>query len=146
KRPEQKLAIARALTEQGDWLLWHGAREEAMSSYDKAYMELVDIDGAEEELASMFGEPRALPALEGIDHLPRQAGAPGDSIATLEFDVSERGQVLHLDRLDDNDAIDGRTNRLMRELRKTVFRPRIVDGKPVPTEGVVRNYVIADGD
>ena len=89
----------------------------------------------------LFGEPVALPNLEGVRPLPPQV-AVDDANVVLEFGVTERGRVVSLERLDDTDGIDGKVNRLMRRLRKTPFRPRFENGEPVETQGVIRAYVI----
>jgi len=56
--------------------------------------------------------------------------------------VNDRGRVVNLERLDENDASVGKANRLMRKLRKTRFRPRFEAGQRIETEELVRAYVI----
>ncbi len=142
--PDGSLGTAKALAEIGDWHLWHGERDQAMAAYGEALAELVERDDAQDQIAALFGEPRALPAIEGVSRLPPAAAEPGENVVSLQFGVTARGQVVDIDRLDDNEALDGKANRLMRKLRKTVFRPRFQDGEPVDTEQVVRNYAFTE--
>lgn len=132
---------AEGLVQLGDWQMWHGQRSEAEDTYARAYGELEGLDDAQEHIARLFGEPRALPYLEGVNLLPPQA-EPDQADIVLEFGVTERGKVVDLERLAETEGSTGRGNRLMRQLRRTPFRPRYEDGVAVATEKVVRAYVL----
>ena len=62
----------------------------------------------------------------------------------LEFGVSHRGRVQDLERVDENESNEARAYRLMRKLRRTRFRPSLVDGVAVETEKVSRASYIED--
>jgi len=139
---ETGLATARALTMLGDWRLWHEEREEAMQAYGEAIAELNKRDDAQLQIARLFGEPVALPNLDGVRQLA-EVEEPGLGDILLEFGVTERGRVVDLERIDDNEDVNqAQANRVMRQLRKTRFRPRFDAGQPVITEKVVRAYEV----
>jgi hypothetical protein len=139
---ETGLATARALTMLGDWRLWHEEREKAMQAYGEAIAELNKRDDAQLQIARLFGEPVALPNLDGVRQLA-EVEEPGLGDILLEFGVTERGRVVDLERIDDNEDVNqAKANRVMRQLRKTRFRPRFDAGQPVVTEKVVRAYEV----
>ena len=117
----------------GDWQFWHGMREGALETYRTAIMELAERDDAEEQVNRLFGEPAALPDLDGVRPLPPTT-SPDMADLLLEFKVTPGGRVVDLSRLDDNLDNEPKANRLMRQLRKTRFRPRFEGIEPVETE------------
>lgn len=134
-------ANARTAVMLGDWRLWNGRADAAWESYREAATELASADGAQEQVQQLFAEPVALPAIAGIEPLP-PAVAPNEATVTLAFGVSAYGRVQDIERLDDNEEDDTQANRLMRQLRKTPFRPRIEAGQPVETEKLVKAFHI----
>lgn len=116
----------------GDWLLWHGKRNEAIDAYKEALTVLAELEQGEVYAEALFGAPVALPVLAGVEAIPRQVDEERADLI-LEFGVSDRGRVTDLDRLDEYDHNDGAAYRFMRELRKTQFRPRFEAGEPVET-------------
>lgn len=133
------LASARALVMLGDWRLWHEEKEQALKAYGDAIAELVQRDDAQSQIEQIFAEPVALPNLDGLRPLP-PAATSAESNILLEFGVTKKGRVVDLERIDENEVNTAQANRLMRKLRKTKFRPRFEDGKPVDTEKMVRAY------
>lgn len=134
-------APARALTMLGDWMLWHGERDEAVAVYREALGELAASADAQPVAAELFAGPVALPAITGLDeHGPLPSTDGGDIL--LEFAVTAEGKVARLSRVDDSDEANGFANRLMRKLRKTPFRPRfdLETGEPVDTENLIVAY------
>jgi tetratricopeptide (TPR) repeat protein len=138
-----RVASAAVLAQLGDWYLIHGEHDSAERAYLDAQRELVERDDAQQQIQHLFGEPIALPSLAGVRPLPAVAPVEQADLV-LEFDVTKRGRVVNLERLDETEGVSGKVNRLMRQLRKTPFRPRFDSGEPVDTEKVVRAYVIAD--
>ncbi len=139
--PQDRASIAQALVMLGDWQLWNGRKDDAFAAYREATTELARADDAQERARQLFGEPVALPAIAGIDLLPPVV-EPDEAAITLAFGVSESGRVHDIERLDDNDEADSQAYRLMRELRKTTFRPRFEAGQPVETENIVKAFHI----
>ena len=124
---------ARDLVMLGDWQFWHGMREGALDTYRTAITELAALDDAEEQVNRLFGEPAALPDLDGVRPLPPTT-SPDMADLLLEFRITPGGRVVDLSRLDDNLENESKANRLMRQLRKTRFRPRFEGVDPVETE------------
>ena len=134
-------AHAQSLVMLGDWRLWNGKTDAALTAYREANRELAREDDAQEKAQQFFGEPVALPDIAGIALLPPVV-PPNKAAVTLAFNVNEYGRVRDLERLDDNEEDDRQAYRLMRKLRKTAFRPRFEAGQPVETENIVKAFDI----
>ena len=140
---EHALPAAEAIVMLGDWMLWHDKRDSAFQAYQDALQELAELDDAQVQINNIFGKPVALPDIDGIRPLPPLlAENQGDIL--LEYGVSARGHVIELVRRDENEDVDleGKAHRVMRNLRKTKFRPRFADGEPIVTKKIVRAYDI----
>jgi hypothetical protein len=135
------LPVVETLVMLGDWMLWHDKRESANQAYLNALRELAELDDAQAEMEHMFGEPVALPDIDGIRPLPPAVEADQGDIL-LQFGVNKRGHVIDLVRLDEVEGDKNKTSRLMRKLRKTLFRPRFAGGEPIVTEKMIRAYDI----
>ena len=87
----------------------------------------------------LFGTPKRLfPERTGIIALDRRpiSVEEGDPLfANLEFSVIDNGRVAQVKVIDGN-VPNERKNQLRRDLREVRFRPRIVDGETVSTEGL----------
>ena len=140
---EHALPATETIVMLGDWMLWHDKRDSAIKAYQDALRELAELDDAQVQIKNLFGEPVALPDIDGIRPLPPLASEEQGDIL-LEFGISTRGRIVELVRLnvDENEDVDfkGKAHRLMRNLRKTKFRPRFADGEPTVTEKIVRAY------
>lgn len=124
----------------GDWKLWHGERDGAMEAYNDALRELALRDAAQKETEQFFGAPVALPDIEGLRPLPPEVAHEQANIL-LEFNVTERGRVTDLERLNEVDkTFSAAANRLVKVLRRTRFRPRFAEGEAIATEKVVKAY------
>lgn len=137
--PDNPVAAANSYLRLGDWMLWHGEDDEAMENYQLALTELAASNDAQVLESQIFGAPVALPALDGVESLPPTVPREQGN-ALLEFTVTASGRLIDLDRIDDYEENEAKVNRLMRRLRKTQFRPRFEEGKPVDTEKVVWAY------
>ncbi len=142
-RDRDPVAAAEALVMLGDWYLWHDQREKAYQAYADGMAELAGLDDAQLQMDRLFGQPVALPSLQGVRPLPESTD-PATADILLEFDVTDRGRVVELERKDDNDVDTNLANRLMRMLRKTPFRPRLENGEPVLTENIIWAYDIEE--
>jgi hypothetical protein len=130
-----------ALVMLGDWAQWNDKREESNEVYRQVIAELAALDDAQLVSGRFFAEPVPLPDMDGIRPLPPAVSTEQGDIL-LEFGVNPRGRVVDLVRQDEDGERDGQAIRLMRELRKTRFRPRFEAGEPVGTEKLVRAYDI----
>jgi hypothetical protein len=135
-------AIA-TLTMLGDWMMWHDKRDSAALAYKDAHRELAERDDAQTQIESMFGSPVALPNIDGLRPLPPSVAEDQGDIL-LEFRVSARGRVIDLVRVDEHEdqseVEEDQARRLMRNLRRTKFRPRFAAGEPTITDKIVRAY------
>ena len=106
-------------------------------------MELAKLKDAEQQIERIFGKPLPLPTVDGARPLPPMVSAEDGDIL-LEFDVTDRGRVTDLSRLDEAGEDEVGANRLMRTLRSTRFRPRFEQMNPVITEKIVHAYKLAE--
>jgi hypothetical protein len=133
------LQRVQSLVQLGDWRLWNGQYEPAIAAYTDAIVELASHSDAQVLEAQLFGQPVALPDVDGLRPLPPET-EPDQGNILLEFDVSERGRVTDVDRIDDPPGSG--SSRMTRTLRNIPFRPRFEDGVPVATDNIVRAYDI----
>ena len=138
---EHGLPLAETLVMLGDWMLWHEKRQSANRAYLDALKELAELDDAKVHKEHMFGEPVALPDIDGIRPLPPPVAAEEGDIL-LEFRINPRGRVVDLVRLDEGEDDKAKADRLMRRLRKTKFRPHFAAGEPIFSEKMIRAYEI----
>jgi hypothetical protein len=131
--------IAQTQVMLGDWSLWNGRAKDAWQSYRRAETELAGEDDAQLQLQKVFGQPIALPDIPGLTPLPPAVDAKEAEIV-LEFAVDEKGRVQDLERLDDNEQSAKQAKQLMKQVRKTIFRPRFADGQPQETEKMVKAF------
>jgi len=125
----------------GDWRLWNGKTNAAWQAYREAETELAREGDAQAELRQLFGEPVPLPAIADLSPLPPTVD-PREADVLFAFSVSEYGRVQDLERMDDNEADDRQASLMMRQLRRTTFRPRFAAGQPLETEKLVKAFNI----
>ncbi len=130
---------AHDLQRLGDWAWWFGNKREAMQPYGEAWA-LGAADESGVITSVLFSKPQPLPSVEGIMPIPApMEGDAGELV--VSFDVTSTGRVRGLERLrgpevEENDP----TDRLIKLVKRTRFRPRMEDGEPVPTEGMVWSF------
>ena len=142
---EKSLATANTRVMLADWMLWHEQRKPAMEAYTLAMGELAELDDAQVQIDKLFGAPVALPDLDGVRTLPPEVSTEEGDIL-IEFGVNQRGKVIDLVRMENEESEEttgSGATRLLRTLRKTKFRPRFADGEAVITENIVKAYAIA---
>lgn len=131
--------LAETMVMLGDWQLWNGRTKSALEAYREAETELARHSDAREAMQRLFAEPVALPDFADVSPLPPVV-EPEQGDVLLAFGVTELGRVQDIERLDDNEELDGQAYRLMKRLRKTTFRPRFEAGQPVETEKLVKAF------
>lgn len=132
-------ALARTLVMLGDWRLWNGKTGPALEAYREAETTLARSADAQAQLQRLFAQPVALPDFTQVSLLPPVV-EPDQADVLLTFGVSEQGRVKDIERLDENEELDGPAYRLMRQLRNTTFRPRFEAGHPIETDKVVKAF------
>jgi tetratricopeptide (TPR) repeat protein len=138
-RAPDSTSLANKWVMLGDWRLWNGRTQAAWDAYREAATELARSGDAQQQTQRFFGEPVALPNIAELSALPATI-EPSERAVTLAFGVGANGRVHDLERLDDNEEDDKQASRLMRQLRKTTFRPRLEAGEPVETPKLVKAF------
>ncbi len=129
--------VARQMVEMGDHLtLWSDPR--ARDVYAAAWDLLPDTpeyDGARREL---FGEPIRLTAASALEMRLRSRPWRKNRVNFLELEyvVKANGRARNFETIDGNVPLETR-HALLRRLAQARFRPRMVDGEVVDTEGLV---------
>lgn len=136
---------AMAMTHLGDWFLLFNKRNSAAETYKKAYA-LLEQDGMEQQqIDSLFGQPRTLPAIRLPVHREEDLTPENPPYVVASFDVSPSGKASNIQIVEsmpeDNVSY---LRRAKRSIAATKFRPRYEKGKPVSTTGVNLRYVFTD--
>jgi hypothetical protein len=131
--------IAQTQVMLGDWSLWNGRSKDAWQAYRRAETELAGEDDAQVQLQKVFSQPIALPDIPRLAQLPPAVDTKEADIV-LEFTVDKKGRVQDLERLDDNEESAKQAKQLMKQVRKTIFRPRFTNGQPQETEKMVKAF------
>ena len=127
-----------------DWHLWRGERRTASELYrqiDQVIGELEDETQIQELRERLFNRITLLPDISGIRLLPPAVPADEGNV-TLSFDVTDRGSVRKVKRVEVEDGFDGLAGKFIRYLRHAVFRPQVIEGATVTREGVEQSYVL----
>ena len=136
------LERSRALAELADWHQLFSRRQTALRIYQEAWTLGAQAGEASPQiLATVFGQPRALPVLPA--ELDAAAPAPSTDPAwiTVRFAVSETGRAEGLEVIESSPpAADKYVSRLRKRVLGTAFRPRFDAGQPVATSNVSYRY------
>lgn len=127
-----------------DWHLWRGERRTASELYrqiDEVIGELEDETQIQELRDRLFDRITLLPDISGIRLLPPAVPAEEGNV-TLSFNVTDRGSVRNVKRIEVAAGFDGLAGKFIRYLRHAVFRPQVVEGATVTREGVEQSYVL----
>lgn len=140
-RDEQPVALARVLRDIGDWYTAFSRIGATGEEYERAWQLLGEADNGEELRRSWFAEPdyvlREYPSIRGL-------AEPGDPNAVegyvrVIFDVDEGGEPLNVMVLE-ADPPEFKDTTMVRAIRRSRFRPRVVDGEVVYSSGLIRNF------
>jgi tetratricopeptide (TPR) repeat protein len=130
--------LAKLHLELGDWYQWHGS-ERADAQY-KRVVEILSSAGQDALLQRWLGQPVELPDNGAFWQPPPQTGGEPPLVIETRYDVSAEGRVSNLSASSDTAGAEAKASRLQRNLRKTRFRPRWVNGGPEAVTGVERAY------
>jgi len=144
-------ALERGLTLAllGDWSVVAGDSQAATDYYRRSWSTLADDENF--DVASYFAKPSMIdfvPPLNSVDRGARSRPYAWAQIV-LEFDVAADGTPSGV-KLFDESSRGTLAEDYIRRMSETHFRPRLVSGEPVATEGVrsthyVRYYVPRPG-
>ncbi len=135
------LTVVDILISIGDWYTAFNRINNNRAEYTQAWDLLGTIEKAEELRNERFNEPRYVlrenPTSRGLTEPTDPEAEPGKVL--IMFDVSETGRASNIEivesippGLKDASAI--------RAIRRSRFRPRIIDGEIVSTEKVIRSF------
>ena len=134
---------AEALLQLGDWHWWHRRMDAGKRAYRQAWDELTSLDDCTRLLQQHFSEPVRLPTL-GDYHRKIDAPDPISGYVEVSFTITERGRVKDLDTIDtewvNEENSSASPDRLLRLLRRTLWRPRLEAREPVTAENMVMRY------
>jgi len=144
-------AAATAKIELGDWHMLLKRWRSATELYQEAYSSLAANEETRSQAEKIFERPVALPDLVLMESDVEQVNVRGSQeLATSEapnyvlvsYDVSRFGDARNIDIIESfpEDNV-GMRARVKRSLSNTRFRPRIVDGEPVESTGLIQKYV-----
>ena len=141
-KPEpDKLIIAKLLVDIGDWNVAFSKMGSTGEEYRRAWHLLGELENGDALRKEWFDEPnyvlREYPSSRGISDASDSGAIPGYVLIT--FDVSDLGKTTNVTVIesvppglkDDSTA---------RALNRSRFRPRLVDGEPVWTQGLARTF------
>ncbi|MCW8196132.1 hypothetical protein F6455_15170 [Proteobacteria bacterium 005FR1] len=144
-------AAARAKVELADWEQLFDRRRNAADLYRQAYLELKTDEGTRAQVDKLFSHPVALPELEFVESdLEQPASVRGAtdnetieavSYVLVSYDVNRFGDAQNIQVLESSSEDDTRRAQVKRSLETTRFRPRLVDGEPVDTQGLTQKFV-----
>lgn len=139
--PDQLQERAGVWLELADWNQWNDRGAEAQEAYAQVE-KLLEQAGQSDLLQQWLGEPVELPA-NGAFWQPR---TPGDDSAPIviqaRFDVSASGKAQNIEAVALASENESKAGRVRRNLAKTRFRPRIVDGEPQAELHLQRDYQV----
>jgi hypothetical protein len=126
----------------GDWHLYHRKRDSALNAYQKGWDEFAILENASEYQAQYLGKSERLPDFPGF----ARDLVPPDVVkgyAEVSYTISPSGRVRHLqiEKLEPFDEEDQRQPvRLMRRLKRSQYRPLLVERVPTATETNYKRY------
>lgn len=135
---------AQALILEADWYLLFERRRAAQAKYREAFDILQALEGGDALLERAYGTVQPLPVfsdqIESIFVTGKFAGrslvAHDSGSIDVQFDVTSSGSVANLEILTDDPDIDSRVvSTLRRQIRRTVFRPKVEEGEVVRSSG-----------
>lgn len=139
---------ASALADLGDWYLIFQRRAEAENFYAQAWAILAGSERAEGWQQQLFGQVIPIPSFaNSVESLftPSIVTADGNSVhfdyADMVFDVSISGDPRNIEVLtEETPSNTGHLSRIQRVIRNSFFRPIVVNGELVHSEGNYFRY------
>lgn len=148
ERGDSPYQLAEALANLADWQLIFGRTQTAEGLYGEAWQILAERENGEELIDRLFGQVIPIPTfarlpsnlLMGSSDSQQKPSLHHD-YADVRFDVSQNGAPRNVEVLTEETEGNGRQlSRLRREVLRSTFRPLIVDGHRVESEGHLFRY------
>ncbi len=138
--PAKAYEQAQALAQLGDWYLLFDRGRTAAEQYRHAYTLVTALPDAEEKIQELFGGIVPLPSFsEGVEALPSFLDEPVGQTAQMQsgyadvsLDVNTYGAASNVEILTEENESNALAHSLLRRnVRTSMFRPRIEGGEPV---------------
>jgi hypothetical protein len=139
---EQSPLSAKSWVMLGDWHLYHQKRDSALRAYQKAWDELAALENGSQYQEQYLGQSKLLPDIPGLagDLVPP---AVVKGYVEVSYTINRSGRVKNLQvlKLEPFDLADeGQPSRLLRRLKRSQYRPLLVERVPTATETNYKRY------
>jgi len=139
---EQSPLSAKSWVMLGDWHLYHRKRDSALRAYQKAWDELAALENGSQYQQQYLGQSKLLPDIPGLagDLVPP---AVVKGYVEVSYTINRSGRVKNLQvlKLEPFDVADeGQPSRLLRRLKRSQYRPLLVERVPTATETNYKRY------
>ncbi|MCF7981178.1 MAG: energy transducer TonB [Pseudomonadales bacterium] len=131
---------AEALVKLGDWYFYFNKRESAIKTYQEAEKILATTDNSGERIERVFGKPH--PLIFDADRFQSEERDKQKQQGYVEakFDITPGGRARDV-RILESEPPDMMDSLVQQSIKATRYRPRIIDGKPVLTKGVIYRHI-----
>lgn len=140
-------AAASAKIELADWHMLSRRWRSATELYQEAYNSLVNDEETRDQAFKLFERPVALPDLVLMEsdveqYNERTSTQIQQSYVLVSYDVTRFGEARNINILESfpEDNV-GMRARVKRSLSNTRFRPKVVDGELVDSDGLIQKYL-----
>jgi len=135
------LAVARVLRDIGDWYTAFSRVGATGEEYLQAWALLGDVEDGDALRREWFDEPeyvlREYPSTRGLTEANERGAVEG--YVRVVFDVDESGKPQNAAVLESEPA-GFKDNTMLRAIRRSRFRPRVVGGEFAYAPGLIRNF------
>jgi TonB family protein len=136
-----KLALAKVLRDIGDWYTAFSRVGATGEEYLRAWRILGEVENGEALRTEWFADPgyvlREYPSSRGLAEASDPDAVQG--FVLVAFDVDEGGHPLNASVVE-SDPPEFKDGTMLRAVRRSRFRPRVVEGELVYAPGIVRNF------
>ena len=135
------IQIAELLLDIGDWNIAFSKVDPTGDEYRRAWDLLDSVENGDQLRHDWFDNPdyvlRENPSNRGITNANEDGALPGNVL--VRFDVTEHGRTENVRVVE---SVPPRLKDISTEraIKRSRFRPRMVDGEPVVSEGLARNF------
>jgi hypothetical protein len=141
-KPDSWFNLAAALVRVADWDLLYSLNQSALEEYELAYQMLQSADTTQSVIDELFSpdSPVALPTF-GPPLSPSQEAEPSTGYVDVAFEITKFGKSRRVEILDSTmSASPDAEKELIRTIKETTFRPRVVNGQFGDTSRVTARY------
>lgn len=124
----------KCLLDLGDWYFINDQRSNALVHYDEAYQIIRSHQADKKTMVDFFSKPVLIPAInrDPSESIGSSVGSKTGAYVRLTFDVNKYGKTSRIKVIEQSNPENFMVRKKAREYIKTlVFRPKLVEGKPV---------------